>query len=209
MPSRILLAFSFLSLLSLPSCIRGTPDPTAPRATAIPVEQADPDYWLQQPANVSARFTDFDKLFDACQHVANRRGFRIDRADFRAALLTTKPLTSSQIFEPFISDITTVQAGVRSNLATYRRTVFFEFARTETEPPVFTVTPKVLIERQATRNGRAGPAVVSTAAVNPTLVIGSREQDAGQFIPVTYWYATGRDAELERRFVRDLTTRLY
>ena len=202
-----------LVLVPVTGCLWKKPAADAPRATAVPAEQANPEYWLNQPGNVTIRYGDFDKLVDACEVVASRRGFKLDRADFRSALLTTKPLTASQIFEPFLTDNTTGQTIARANLATYRRTIFFEFAKIEPTPEggaaSYVVTPKVLIERQATRTGRAGPAVFSATAVNATAVIGSKEQDNGQYIPLSYWYATGRDAELERRLVLDLTDRLY
>jgi hypothetical protein len=187
---------------------------------------------MNQPANVTLGFgkngteEEFEKLVAACKASAIARGFVIDREDFRSALVTSKPLTASQFFEPFLQDNVTFGCVLRSSLGTYRRTVYFEFSREQAASSAaeqvgtshsvdgakagrFLVTPRVILERKATRTGNVSTARVSLEAVAPTRMEGNREADAGNIIPTTYWYATGRDDNLERRLARDILDRLY
>src|SRR5207245_5438405 len=55
----------------------------------------------------------------------------LDREDYREGLLTTLPLVSKQSFEIWRRDVVTVPAIAQSTLATFRRTVRFQFSKRE------------------------------------------------------------------------------
>src|SRR4051794_16471836 len=125
--------------------------------------------------------------------------------------MTTVPLTSAQWFEPWRSDIRTLDDLGESSIATYRRTIRFEFTREQ--DGTFKCFPKVLVEREATAEQRI-TSVVNYHGVfrrpiktrdRPT---GTRESDEGIVLPYRYWYPTGRDQKLEAALVDSLQKKL-
>ena len=174
------------SLFLLPGCISSKPsNPAATQpATAVDPILAEPSHWLSQPPTDGAlAFANGrDTLWNAAEEVARRNYFRIDRRDHRAGLLTTVPLVSKQWFELWRNDAIGAQDVQESSLGPIRRTLYFEFSTTATGR--HSVTPKVLVERQARLEEKY------------------RSGDAE--LPNTYWYALRRDAELELRLSRQI-----
>lgn len=191
-------------------CITRPQNPAATQpATAIDPQFAQPAHWLQQPPTASVNDADFQRLWNAASDVARDYGFKLDRLDMRGGVLTTDPRVSPQFFEIWRGDAGTPQAWVESSIAAVRRTLRFEFSRDESTG-VTTVSPKVLVERQAQADRRVTSVVQYRTAVSPAAVAerGSRERDAGVEIPTKYWYATGRDTELEEKLAGEIGRRV-
>ncbi len=175
---------------------------TTQGATDVSLATTQPAYWLDQPATAAATAADFQRLWDASEDVARDFLFRLDRQDYRAGVLTTRPMVSAQWFEPWRREVRSWDDRAESSLATIRRSVRFEFERVG-EGDAYRVTPNVLVERQTLAEQRITSVVAYrqffTRPVRPELrQRGTRESDVGIFLPNRYWYPTGRDAELER-----------
>ena len=181
-----------------------------PKPTTRPsIATTQPSYWLQQPASASVSAGDFDRLWNAAEDSARRYGFQIDRKDYRGGVLTTLPLTSKQWFEFWRNDVQTSEDLADSSLATYRRTLRFEFAKTPDGK--FQASPAVLIERYAMAENPITSSVYLRNAFRGRRgkePIGTAESDRGIRLPRRYWYATGRDTVLERDIAKTLEKRV-
>lgn len=196
------MASSIVGLLFVGGCVGGRSDPAATRpATAVDPAMADAGYWLDRPATATVGHWRFQTLWDAAEDAARSRLFDIDRRDFRQGILTTEPLLSRQFWEIWRHDVVDGADLAESSLATERRTIRFEFARDDEGS--YTVSPKVLIERQSLAERRITSVSqyrdVLRGSPNPT-----RLDDAGESIPNAYWYAIGRDAALEASLADDV-----
>lgn len=186
-------------------CASNEPSPQ-PVPTTNPA-LATGEYWLGLPGVATASATDFDSLWSAAERVARMRMFPIDRRDPRNGLLTTEPVVSSQLFEPWRQDQTDGYDTAQSSLTTRRRTVRFEISRTESGE--FRLTPKVLVEQYAQAENRVTNVVLYRGAFRATrqtdmTPYGTRESDRGIFLENRYWYAIGRDEKLEAALAADI-----
>ncbi len=191
-----LVAFAAIAITCATGCANPSRrnDPTSQRATTSPSVDA---------ATVTAR--DFDRLWRACADAARDRQFTIDRQDYRGGVLTTAPLVSAQFFEPWRRDTLTAEAVAESSLATIRRIVRFEFARTENG---FSVVPHVQVERYSLAERRITSAMLYRSAFRKTTATGTRESDRGAPLPARYWYRIGNDPVLEKEFAQAVRRRL-
>jgi hypothetical protein len=205
------LTFSSLLLLSVLGCHAShAPKPdvqptTRPKATDVDPALATPDYWLARPAVAKVTAGDFDRLFNAAERVARNHYFNIDQADRRAGLIVTAPETSKQFFEIWRDDSGTARGTIDSSLSTHRRTLRYEFTRNPDN--TFTVVPKILIERYSTQGRRVTVPAQAPAAFDAP----ADEWDpAYRHYPwdPSYWYATGRDTELEKQIAHSIESRV-
>ena len=168
-----------------------------------------PAYWYDQPGAASVSGNDFDMLWRAAEEAARHFGFRPDRLDFRAGVLTTEPLVSKQWFEFWRNDVATLDDLADSSIATHRRTLRFDFARAD--DGAYIATPRVVIERYAQSERPISAAVrLRHAFRNPRprdRAYGTPESDRRILLPRQYWYAAGRDQALEREVARELARR--
>jgi hypothetical protein len=140
--------------------------------------------------------------------------FALDRQDYRDGVITTDPMVSAQWFEPWRRDTQTFYDLTESSIATIRRSIRFEFTRKGEN--TWTVSPKVLVERQVLAERRITSAVLYRSAFrdrsrDPNVAgssAGSREADAGIILPRRYWYPLRRDANFERTIANAVETRL-
>ncbi len=177
-------------LLILSGCL--TARPGAP-TTQVPREQATADYWYDQPDGVRVEQGSYDQLWAAAERVSRERFFELDRLDYRNGILTTQPMVSQQWFEPWRGD-TTLGQQAESSLGTLRRTIRYELTRPVDEAPA-TLVAKVLIERQSVPQRR----ITSSAQYRSALFAADNAaDDSGGRLQPSYWYAIGRDHELER-----------
>ena len=197
----MLLALAWSSLSGCSS------SPDARPATETDAALARPAHWISQPAVATVTHNGYDQLWEACHGAARWRGFRIDRADYRGGLIVSHPLTSKQAFEVWRRDVVTLPAIAESTLATMRRTARFEI--TEQADGSFACVPKVVIERYSSSERRITSVTQyrESFSIEPGMM-GSRERDRGIDIPITYWYATGRDEALERELAAAIRGRL-
>lgn len=191
-------AVCIFSLLLLVGCARSvvsTPPATQP-ATAINPATTQPNYWLSQPAAATASAGKFQMLWAACEDAARDYFFQLDRSDWRSGVLTTRPMVSSQFFEPWRRELQSAHDVAESSLATVRRTIRFEISGNEESG--FTASPKVLVERQALAERRLTSVVMYRSVFGGRVGSGTRESDQGISLPQRYWYPIGRDEKFER-----------
>ena len=180
---------------------------TAPAlATDIPPETALPSYWFAQDGVVQIRSSSYSDLMQECDHVLRQRFFQIDRRDYRAGILASKPLVSKQIWEYWRNDVGSTQQTLASTVGTYTRTVRWQV--TQDEAGGFVAVPRVVVERSATK-----PRHISTGVDYHTMLARSESQttlpqsDLDK-IPADTWYAIGRDMDLEVALAQDLHDRM-
>jgi hypothetical protein len=205
-----------LSVVS--GCANRSPVVEAATATTAPAlaepepALAAPEHWFALPGRFMIDGADFDRLWRACEGEARRRLFPIDRSDRRGGVLTTEPVTSSQFFEPWRQDQATAFDTAKSSLGAMRRTIRFELTRLDDGR--FRAVPKVLVERYVQAENRVTSVVLYRAAFRPARLsdpatpYGTRETDRGVSLPNRYWYAVGRDEELEQALADGVTRRL-
>jgi hypothetical protein len=192
-------------------CITHQQHPAATQpATVVDAATTQPSFWLDQPAAATVRGTDFDHMAAVCQDVARSYLFKIDRVDYRAGLVLTEPMISSQWFEPWRRDNHTLYDVEESSLATIRRSIRFEFTRQEGQ--IWEMSPKIIVERQTVAERRVTSAVlVRSIFAQPrgrSRATGSREADVGIILPPRYWIPVRRDPEFERIIAADVQRRL-
>ena len=180
--------------------------PEYPSATSIPPEQATAAYWLNNPATASAVGFDFQKLCDACMDTARQEQFTIDRTDFRDGVITTRPMVSPQWFEFWRSDAGTYYDVLLSSLQCIRRTIRFELTRSE--EGLFTVRPKVLVERLSIEQRRITSETQYIFVFSPLGTDSTFTTDQGVTLPLRYWYAIGRDEAMEKDLADTIARKL-
>jgi hypothetical protein len=150
----------------------------------------------------------FDALWNACEDAARARLFPIERTDYRAGVLTTRPVVSKQWFEFWRNDAVTTGDVAESSLATIRRTIRFDIV--PTEDGKFRATPSVLVERFSSAERRITSAVFyrSLFRRQANRASGTRESDRGVYLPGRYWYELGNDEALERELGEAIKTKL-
>jgi hypothetical protein len=198
---------------ALPGCIGAPANPSIKQPTTkVDPNRAQQWYWYNRPATVAVDYPQFDPLWRAAGEAVRDAGYIPDRRDFRNGVMTTKPLVSQQIFEPWRHDTASFAAVAQSSLQTVRRTVRFEFARKE--DGTFELTPKVIIERYSFGEHRITSAEQYREIFQLTREEAFRRRDLQEnptqevsgIPPPEYWYAIGRDPDMERRlaeWVRD------
>jgi hypothetical protein len=193
----IILAFAFTAIgcANRPAAVE--PTPTTQKVTDVDAQSAEPSYWLEQEAVAKVSDDDFETLWNAADRVSRDLLFGIDRQDRRSGLMTTRPTVSAQFFEPWRQELQSGDDLAKSSVATIRRTIYYEFAKSDVG---YTVTPKVLIERQAITERRISGFLGRNYFRRDASLkaYGTRETDAGHQIQDSYWYAIGRDKALEK-----------
>lgn len=193
--------------LPLTGCItRPVQLPPGERITELQTDPPHPaDFW-NQPATAHVTHPDYDALWRAAEQAARDLLFTIDRRDYRNGLLMTDPMVSGQWFEPWRADVVTARHRLESSLMTVRRTLRFEFTRTDDGR--FGVVPKVLVEQEAIAERRISSVVSPRGAFGRTTAWGNPQTDRGVHLPRRYWFAIARDEALEQRVARLIESRL-
>jgi len=185
--------------------------PSTQPATALDPATTQPSYWLARPAPVAIQSPDFERLWNTAAETARDFLFSIDRTDYRAGVMTTKPLTSSQWIEFWRPEVRTIDDSAQSSLAATRRTIRFEF--TKLLDGSYEVAPKVLVEREAIAEQRI-TSVTSYRGVftrprnSREIPRGTRESDVGIQLPNRYWYLIGRDEAMEKALADSMQKKL-
>ena len=194
-----------VTILVMSGCITKPQNPAATQpATAIDPATTQPTYWLAQPAAAQVQARDFDALWDVCKTTARDYLYALDREDYRSGVMTTVPLVSKQWFEPWRPDTGTAYDVLANSLGAIRRTLRFEVSR-NADDGTYTVTPKVLVERESILERRvtdvsqyrfafSGPATKIPPREAVTL-----EPETYPDVPIKYWYPTGRDTVMEKQ----------
>jgi hypothetical protein len=188
----------------IPGCITKPQNPSATQpATALDPATTQPSYWLNQPAAAQVQGRDYERVLEACRQTARGYLFTLDRVDYRAGEITTAPQVSKQWFEPWRPDTGTAYQIFANSLGAIRRTLSFEVARNPDE--TYTITPKVLVEREVILERRVTDVSQYRLAFSgPGTKIQPREAvtldpETYPDVPIKYWYPTSRDTEMERQ----------
>lgn len=172
------------------------PPTTQPIATDIDPALATTDYWLAQPAAAKVTGATYDRLYSACDHVLRQRRFIVDRTDYRDGILTSKPLISQQIWEPWREDVGTVSGQMKSSLATYRRTVQWKILPADNGQ--YIAQPRVVVERFTTEPHRITAVTNYRSAASSGEAQTKLESPNLSAVTTSRWYAVGRDTALEK-----------
>ncbi len=197
-----------LLLLMGPStgCLFNKPSASVPLATSGDPQQATPDYWWNQPGVAQVSAPDFEKLWSACKGELYVRLFTLDREEYREGFLTSDPMISKQIFEPWRSDAISLHDQGESSLSTIRRTVHFEVTRQA--DGTYQATPKVLIERFASAERRLTAITQYHQAFSGPRAYNDAPDQSGEPAASDYWYALRRDTDLEKVMADSIRHRL-
>jgi hypothetical protein len=179
---------------------------TRPTFMQVPAEHATVDYWFSQPAVASVGSTDFDRLWKACQDTLIFDQFEINRHDVRVGLLSSWPMISKQIFEPWRSDAGTLYEVAEDSLQTIRRTVEFDFERAP--DGTYIAHPRVVIEQFSHPERRITVQAQFTQAFAATYELPNRTTEEGESVANRYWYALGRDEAMEKQLANAVRNRL-
>ena len=177
-------------------------------ASRRPASRDDPRsatlaYWAEQPAIVRTVAPDYADLWNAAEEASSRFGFSLATTDYRGGLLTTEPSISPQFFEVWHDELRTAGDIAESSLATIRRRLRFEFTRTRDGR--YVVEPKVIVERLSLAERRITNAIDYRGTLGP-----GEQQRFGPAAPAgqgSYWYAIGRDHDLERSLANRIASR--
>jgi hypothetical protein len=150
-------------------------------------------FWAEQPASARVVAPVYAELWSAAEEACSRFGFPPATTDYRGGLLTTGARISPQFFEIWHDELRAAEDVAESSLATVRRRLRFEFSRTRDGR--YVVEPKVIVERLSLAERRITNAVDYRGALGPGTE--QRFGPAGAAVPGSYWYAIGRDADLE------------
>lgn len=190
----------------MPGCLTNDPNiPTTQTATDIDPQSAKPAYWLSQPAIDNVHGSDYHKLYTACDHVIRMHYYDVDRQDYRAGLLASKPLISQQIWEFWRRDVGSADQIVNSSLATYRRTIYWELTRSGDG---YSASPRVVIEHYAGMPGRVTAVTGARSGIASGQAQTQIDSPRIESLAEARWYAVGRDQALERQLVRDVAQQL-
>ena len=91
------------------------------------------DYSTTQALSVADSSEEADRAWEAVQETLRRRGFRLDRVDRGAGIVTTFPATSQHFFEVWRHDVNTAPDFWESSLNPMRRWVEVHVARGDDE----------------------------------------------------------------------------
>lgn len=160
-----------------------------------------PAWWLEQPDTAHALSMDYDALWNSAAAACHDRLFELDQRDYRQGLMTTQPMVSKQFWELWRNDVVDLKHLARSSMATLRRTVYISFTRQDNGS--YTATPQVVIERFNLAERR----VTSVWQFRETILgagnVASLDESE-QSVPSNYWYAIGRDHDLERALAKQI-----
>lgn len=204
--------------LALTAGCAARPADDRPMPSGRPVAQAAPSWWYAKPGVASVPSGDFRRLAAAAESAARDLLFTVDRVDYREGVVTTEPMVSGQWFEPWRREQQTALDVADSSLATVRRTIRFEFARDGDadggvdgggDDASWTVTPKVLVERESVAERRITAASDYRSFFGGGAGVGgTRESDRGVLLPSRYFYPVGRDDAMERKLASMIERRV-
>ena len=182
-----------------------TSKPPVKTATDIDLATTQPTYWFDKPGVANVTYHNFDRLWDTCEETLRSYQFELDRKDFRLGLVTSKPMISKEILEPWRRDAGDLHSVLANSLSTMSRTVRISIAKDSAG--TFVAVPKVMVQRLTLLERRiTSTAQYRTAFSGPLSV--EHDDNNHLEIPVSYWSPVGRDYELEIHLATEIRDRL-
>lgn len=165
------------------------------------------------PVEIDAR--EYARVYDAAIEVLRDYGFRVNREDARFGRITTYPLDSPTVVEPWRGDNTTAGQAWQSTLSHLRRTVrIFIDPRTQADAPddgsqairpeAYSLRVEVLLENRQLPTRRLIPAQ-GRGMFSRLDAVPPRWRERG--IGSSDWQPLGRDPYLEDRLARAIIER--
>lgn len=149
----------------------------------------------------------YENVYDQARLILNRFNFRLDRQDFRLGVLTTQPLPSSHLIEPWRPDHASTKNAVENTLHDQRRTVRITISKAP-KPDFYEIAVQVIVERATNpTEGLGGPIFVEGSGFGRnalTLRSDYITSDTGG----PRWTPIGRDTQLERKLLDALFERI-
>lgn len=143
-------------------------------------------------------------LLNTCEDVLRDQGFRIDRVDRRAGVVTTYPETSKHFFEVWRKDVATNYDFWEASLNTIRRTVEIQAAPDLVKGEA-SVTVKVVRERFSAPDRQFNNSIAAFQFYGdalPAVSTGERVTRAD-----VEWIEDGRDLALEEMLMNKIAAR--
>jgi hypothetical protein len=169
-------------------------------------KSAHNEHWFAKPVTESVHCRDFDAIWNAALQTTTEFSFTIDRRDPRNGWLTTLPLVSKQPFEFWRQDVVGADASLQATLATMRRVVHIQIRKLEDGS--FVCEPKAVVERYAMPERRITSVTQYREAFSATHNLETASSEEGEVLRAEYWYATGRDSDLERALADSMRRKL-
>lgn len=168
---------------------------TAPQHGGDPVQQSF------QAADDEQR----ERIWTASADVLRENGFRIDRMDRRAGIITTRPQTSQQFFEFWRKDVDTPYDWMEASSRAIRR-----YVKLETQPDQagdeMPVTVTVYRETFATPERQLNSSIAAFRMFGDDL---PSEETGGRVTRADdYWIPDGRDPAMEAYFLDKIAKRI-
>ncbi len=165
---------------------------------------------VDQPVAIDAAH--YRACFDAAIDVLRDNGFVVDRRDYRYGVITTRPLGSPTVLEPWHAQNTTAEQAWESTFNDIRRRVAVRLVKHASAPDTndtlvssYNLEVEVVLEHKQvpTRRltGSAKRNVFSSLSAPP-------RELADKGVTGTYWEPIGRDQELESRLLTQILDRL-
>jgi len=175
-----------------------------------------PSTAADNPFEIDAR--EYDRIYEAAQLALADAGFRLDQRDYRFGRVTTMPLGSPTVFEPWHRSVTTGKQRLNATFSDERRTasVLLQPLYGESEnqdidladasaPAAYNLYVEVLVERKQV------PVHHLTGSTQGDHILVPLDESPRDYtrreIDSEYWLAVGRDPYLEQRLLADIVRR--
>ncbi len=153
---------------------------------------------------------EYDRLFEAAVGELRARGFVVDRHDYRFGTVSTRPVGSPTILEPWRAGNSVYDQAVASTVNYQRRQITITLEPVENgqdmEPPDrYLLRAEVIIERVVL------PTTYITGSTTSRRVIGKLSRVPAEWrqrgITGHYWRPIGRDPYLEQQLIEAIVRR--
>lgn len=160
---------------------------------------------VQQQFEVTGDQDDQDRIWEQSTDVLRRQGFKIDRYDRRAGVVTTFPQTSGQFFEFWRKDTDTPYDWLEASLRTVRRSVTLE-SRLDESGEAMLITVTVHRETFATPERQFNNSLAAFRMFGDEL---PGERTGGRVTRAdSYWIPDGRDPAMEAYLMKRIAARI-
>lgn len=170
---------------------------------------------IENPIRITAE--EYDRVFESAVDVLRNELFVIDRQDRRFGVITTDPLWSSSLSEPWRTDNTTFYQTLDSTLNYHRRTVSV-WLKPQDQPVAIGATgepigdPDYWLEVNVALERRQHPdRQLNTAAISSVGFVSrsgrARRLGTERGDEESFWRPMGRDEYLEQRLVNLILAR--
>ena len=183
----------FVLVWAIPSLLAGCATPI--QAVNNPLEVAPSEY---------------DRLFEAIVHELRDRGFVVDRRDYRFGTVSTRPVGSPTILEPWRADNTTDNQAFASTVNYQRRQITVTLEPVEPAPGTdqphrYLLRAEVIVERVVVPTTYATGSTTGRRVIGKLTRVPTEWQQRG--ITGHYWRPIGRDPYLEQQLIDAIVRR--